>query len=66
MTEAEQIAAKLTKAQRETEWWGIGHKRLPKAVAQLWEAGLVTSTAATMGWAWKPTDMGKAVREVLK
>lgn len=65
MDEVERIARGLSKAQREARLYGIGHKRLPKVVIEMAELGLATVFPAAMGWNWRPTDLGLAVRNHL-
>ena len=66
MSGAQEVAAKLTKAQREAKWYGVGHRRLPRAVLQLQDAGIVRTLPARSGWSWKPTPLGLAVRRILQ
>jgi hypothetical protein len=64
--EAEKIAAGLTKAQREAPFFGVGHRRVPKAVIALAELGLVTTHLMRVGWGWRPTPLGLAVKTILE
>ena len=61
-----EIAAKLTRAQRRAEFYGAGHRRLPKVVIELRDLGLVITLPSRDGFFWKPTDTGKAVRAHLE
>lgn len=64
LTPAE-IAGRLTKAQREVVWYVSGRRSINKVVGELVELGLVQTYPAPAGWAWFPTPLGLAVRDIL-
>ena len=61
-----EIAGRLSEAQRNVGFYGVGYKKLPARVIELADMGLVNAYPAMAGWSWRPTETGLAVRAYLE